>query len=269
MLQQHHSACSLIAAGERPHLVRPYARGERTCGVAFAHVRGEGEQPVRVRRVRGGLEFAGRAPWFSGAGQFEDIVIAGCFADGRIGYGLIGAHEAEILPPLRLMVMQASSTAPIVLDRVLVPRDRVLMTWTRAEQLAADARGLLRVGAQCAGVTRAAIDLLRGVATANDDAAADAAADAFDAELARLRRAFGAVAGQELGDEALVVRAAATELGVRATQAALAAVGGGGLRLGQRAQRLCREALFLTVTITSPRVRRGILAYAAARARGA
>ncbi len=270
VLQQHHSACGLIADGpaDLASANLPwYAVGTRTVGVAFAHVRNEANPPVRVSAVLDGYRFDGVAPWFTGAELFDDVVIAGQLPSGDLVYALVPVLSGPFMSrsaPLRLAAMQASCTVALTFDGLVVPEECVVHVWSRDQQLEADVLGRLRIGAQLCGVSRAAISLIRETARDGDRAATDAA-DALEVELDAVRAAFQAVDPTPDSPQALVVRSWGTELAIRAAETSLIAVGGRGLATTHQAQRLCREALFYAVTITTPSVRAGMLEWARAR----
>lgn len=267
VLIQHLHACSLLLAGDNAplaaRLLPELATGKRRAGVCFAHIRRVGPPAVRAAQVTGGIRFDGRAPWFTGWGILQETVLAGTLADGSIAYGWtrLDAGRARPSAPLPLAAMNASSTVALEIDGLVIPDERVLMVLSPDAQAALDRGGMLRIGPPCHGIAERAIALVRSA----PDAPAQAAADALGAELARSRATLeAALAVPDDLERALAFRADVTDLALRASQAAVTAVGGRGFGLDHPAQRLARESVFYIVTITSGRIRTRLLEWHAA-----
>ncbi len=263
VLIQHLFACGMLLRSPNEalaaRLLPDLATGRRRAGVCFAHIRREGPPVLRAARVPGGVRFDGRAPWFTGHGIYDETVLAGTLPDGVNVYGWTALDPAHVrAAPLALAAMGASATVALEIDGLVIPDEALLLELDRAAQIALDSAGVLRIGPPCHGIAERAIGLVRSA----PDAAAQAAADALAAELERSRAALAAAL--EVPDDrrlALDFRAAVTDLVLRATQAAVTAVGGRGFALDHPAQRLAREAVFYIVTITGQPIRERLLAW--------
>jgi alkylation response protein AidB-like acyl-CoA dehydrogenase len=256
---QHLSAAMLIATGEneplKEELLPRFARGEVLCGVAFSHLRRPGTPVLRVRQEGGEYLFEGTAPWFTGWGLMEQVVVAGTLPDGKFLYvaaPLTVGESLQVSAPMRLCAMNASGTVALHYRGFRVPADRTIKIITREQMAVNDLSAILGVTPQPFGVTRASIRLLRSLANARSQPVISLTADALEQELASVRREVCAWLDRS-GEEgykpaALRARARAIELGVRAAHAAVAAAGGSANHRDQTAQRLFREAMFYTLT---------------------
>jgi alkylation response protein AidB-like acyl-CoA dehydrogenase len=267
---QHLSACSLIARAEneglKEALLPAYARGERICGIAFAHVRRPGPPMLRVEQQGDHYLFNGTAAWFTGWGVMNDVLLAGTLPDGRFLYVVISLEQdghLEASPPMKLAAMNASGTVSLICTDLRVSSDRVMKLISPEEMAATDAGALLGVTSQIFGVSRASIDLLRSLAEKRDEAVFHDTAHALEDEMAAARRVVDSWRDRTdapgYKDNALKARAWCIEFGVRAAHAALAASGGGANSLSHPAQRLFREAMFYTLTAQTGDVRTATL----------
>ncbi len=262
---QHQSAAAMIAGGEnqalKEEMLPRLASGEFRSAVAFSHLRRPGPPAMRVTRDGEAYVFNGTAPWVTGWGVMTHVVLGGTLEDGRLLYVAIPLDIGEPLqpsPPMRLCAMNASGTVSLTCRDLRVGPERVMRTITREQMARNDVRAILGVTPQPFGVTSASIGWLRALLRTRANPAAEAAAGALERELSRLR--CEAEAWYDRADEpdfkenALRIRAAAIDLGVRAAHAALAASGGGANALSHPAQRLFREAMFYTLVAQTPDV---------------
>jgi alkylation response protein AidB-like acyl-CoA dehydrogenase len=252
---QHLVGCRHIAGCDngplKESLLPALAAGGRFCSLAFSHLRRPGPPPVRVRAEGGAWVFDGDAPWMTGWGVADDVLLAGVLPDGRSAWVVAPLAEGGSLrasPPARLCAMNASATVSLECRGLRVGPERQVKTMTPAE-LAGDTAGAnLFFTALSLGAARAAVGLLRA---ARPDAAIEGAADALDRELAAAHAAVDrwddpATPEGKRGD-VTEVRAWCIDLGVRAAHAAVVAGGGAANALDNPAQRLFREAMVYTL----------------------
>ncbi|QEH35055.1 Acyl-CoA dehydrogenase [Aquisphaera giovannonii] len=248
---QHLVGCRHLAGcGNGPlkdRLLPDLAAGRRFCSLAFSHIRRPGPPILRARADGDDWVFDGTAPWMTGWGLADDVLLAGVLPDGRSAWALAPLVEGESLrpsPPAHLCAMDASATVSLECRGLRVGPDRQVKAMTPAE-LAADTAGAnLFFTSLSVGVTLAAIGLLRAI---GPDAPFADAADALGRELARARAAVDrwddpATPAEGRGD-VTALRAHCIDLGVRASYAAVVASGGAANGLDHPAQRLYREAM--------------------------
>jgi alkylation response protein AidB-like acyl-CoA dehydrogenase len=252
---QHLVGCRHIAgSGNGPlkeALLPALAAGGRFCSLAFSHLRRPGPPPVRVRVDADAWVFDGDAPWMTGWGLADDVLLAGVLPDGRSAWVVAPLVEGEALrasPPARLCAMNASATVSLECRGLRIGPERQVKTMT-PDELAGDTAGAnLFFTALSLGAARAAIDLLRA---GRPDAAIERAADALGRELASARAAVdrrddpATPAGSR--DDVTALRARCIDLGVRAAHAAVVAGGGAANALDHPAQRIFREAMVYTL----------------------
>ena len=264
---QHQSAALLIAGGENDDLKRELlpgmASGKVMCGVAFSHVRRGGDPTLEVTEQYNGFRFDGVAPWVTGWGVMQEVVLAGTLPDRQILFAvapLTPDTSMSVSPPMQLCAMAASGTVSIRFHGFHIPKERYLKTISPEQMAKNDLEAILGVTAQPFGVARASIDLLRANGIREKKQESVAAAIALENRLNRLRDEVEAWAPKSSDPRfkecALELRARAIEHGVRCAHAALASSGGRGNSLDHPAQRLFREAMFYTLTAQTPDVQR-------------
>lgn len=276
-VMQHVLGVNQLINGEsealRQEWLPRYARGERYCGIAYSHLRRPGPPTLRVERSHDALIFSGQAPWFTGWGIMDDVVLAGTLPDGRFLFALVPLDTPGLSasPPLRLAAASASSTVFLFCEDVRVPLERHVRTLTPAELTARDERAVLRYTALPLGVATAACRLLEQLSAARADPVIAEVTSAIDAECRAIRDAadwweprFGE---PEYRANAYRVRAWAIEAGMRAAHAAAMATGGTANLLTNPAQRLVREALLFSLNAQTTDLRRAELHWYAAIAR--
>lgn len=256
---QHQSCCSLLAGSSnealKAELLPKLASGELLGGVAFSHLRRPGTPTMRVERDGDGYVFNGVAPWMSGYGLMNVVVLGGTLPDSGLLYTVVpltGDDALQATPAMHLCAMNASGTVALHCTDYRVPLDRELKIITMAQMSANDLGGILGVTPQTLGVTTAALRLLNELAaTRHSDLIAETANTLLDEQNAvrqsvekwRVRSS-----APDYKDNALQVRAWCIDLGVRAAHAAVIASGGGANSRDHTAQRLYREAMFYTLT---------------------
>jgi len=263
---QHHSPLAMLARSESParhHLLGPLSRGEMMSGVAFAHLRRFPATPVTATPLAGGgTRFDGVAPWCTGWGLNDVLLIGGITPGGDCLFAFVPAVEQATLrpsEPLRLAALEASSTVRLVLDGLDVGPEGIVCQLPYAEWAAADRATTVNVNPAVFGVTGTALAHLVG----HDDPVCREAAAALGAELMERRaecyRLSDEVPAGHALAQRLTAKTEAVDLMVRATTALVAAGGGASLSLDAPAQRLAREALFLVVQAQTVEVRHATL----------
>lgn len=253
---QHHYPVRALAAVEGfEATLADLVAGRQVAGIAFSHLRGWPQRPVRATALpAGGWRFDGTAPWYSGWGLNDVALLAAATADGRVVFGLLPAVQAPGLQPsapLRLAALQATRTVTLRLDGLVVPPAAVVTVAPVQSWLAEDARVSVNANPACFGIARRALDLL---AEQGRRPAQQAAATAAQ----RLRRSLQAVRAEcyALVDEVdpdaetdrrLDLRARAHQVMIEATTALVVAGAGRAMSADAPAQRLAREALFMLI----------------------
>lgn len=241
--QQHLGA--LRGCLGHPDRAARLASGSMRAGVAFAHLRRGG--PPALTATPDGPDawiLDGTAPWVTGWGRIDVVHTAAVDADdrGRVVWLLVDATASTSLRPrrLRLAAVDASSTVEVRFEAHRVDASQVtafepLDAWRTRDEL-----GLRGNGSLALGLTGRVVSLL-----------GDGAGALPEALVAARRQLDAAV---DLPSMALA-RARATVLAVTAAQALVAAGGGGAVQRDHHAQRIMREAMFLTVQGQTPAIR--------------
>ena len=231
-----------VSASRTPGLrngwVGPLCRGEVRAGIALAGNRPGPSILSAARSTEGGLLLDGEAPWVSGWGRIDVLLVTARDGDTVVS-ALVDAVEGPTLraEPLRLVGANASGTVTLRFSRHVVPAERIVGLEPHADVLARDPTGLRMNGSLALGVIGRCC-LLMGPS-------------AFDDELAAARRSLN----EAPTDELPAARAAASELAMRAAAALTVAQGSRSILMDQHAQRLAREALFLLVFGSRPAIR--------------
>jgi alkylation response protein AidB-like acyl-CoA dehydrogenase len=243
---QHRNPVRAVAASDTPGLrdrwLAPLCRGERRAGIALA---GNRPGPPILRATRtpdGGVTLDGEAPWVSGWGRV-DVVLVTARIDDTVISALVDARDGSTLDVehLRLVGANASGTVTLGFRNHPVPADRVVGEEPHADVLARDAEGLRLNGALALGVADRCCRLMGPTA--------------LDDQLAAVRGALNDAATEALP----AARAAASDLAMRASTALTVAHGSRSIVIGQHPQRLAREALFLQVFGSRPPIRAELL----------
>jgi butyryl-CoA dehydrogenase len=260
-VSQWAAAVRIIAAGPadlRASLLPRLARGDCFTTVGISQLttsrRHLGRPAVAAERDGQSWRLDGACPWVTGADASESIVTGGMTADGGQLFFVVATNSLGVViePPLPLLALAGSRTAVVRLEgvrptTVIEPPER---NATRTGGLATTALAL--------GTARAGITIVAGEAAHRESLAPIAAR--LELELGELFRRLDQAAHTGLepdGRDAL--RAAATDLVLRAGQAALTASKGAGFVAGHPAERLVRESLFFLVWSCPPAVTDALL----------
>jgi alkylation response protein AidB-like acyl-CoA dehydrogenase len=247
---QHRGVVMTLAAEGTPAVLRdrwlgPACRGEARGAIALGGLL-PGPPLLRARPDGGGWRLDGEAPWVTGWGLTDLLLVAARGPDGSIVSLMLDAAAQPGLTVTRerLAAVNASVTVRLGFDGVLVPGER----WTGqvpfdpADNLRPDR---LRInGSLALGLVRRCTRLL--------------GPGPLDDELAACRqRLDDAVSGTH--DAMAQARAAASELAVRAAAALAVRDGSRSVTVDQHVQRLAREAMFLLVFATRPGIKSALL----------
>ncbi|GAA2026437.1 acyl-CoA dehydrogenase family protein [Polymorphospora rubra] len=262
---QHATPAQWIGRSGQPalhDLLPDLVAGRRIGGAAFGHVRTwPGRTTVRVRREPGGWRFDGVAPWFSGHGLVDLVLLAGVDErDQAIVFAVVDLPQPATVRavPLRLAAIDGARTVALELDGLTVPDERVAQVVGVDEWKARDGLDGPPVYPGSMGLARAAAGYALDRFPDNPDLRhlAD--------EIALLRTlASGpgnAAEAREPGHDVFYWRSRSVNLAVRAANAAVVARGGAGLLADDPVQVWARAALFLQVRGLSPRLREAHLA---------
>jgi alkylation response protein AidB-like acyl-CoA dehydrogenase len=274
---QHHGAVRRVAGGDGPARDRWLPRlcdGSVLAGIGFAYLRRPGPPAVRATRTAAGWRIDGEAPWITGWGLIDALVVMARVDDGSVVTVVVdrpGDHERlHAGEPQALAVMASTGTVALAFDALEVAERDVVGVQTGAAWRRRDRLGSAMPPPAPLGIADRAIRLLHerppgpGVAEATSALGDELqerreAADRVSASIARLM-------GEGIGDidRALAAGAAERDRGLdlarRATDALVAATGGGAMSLDHPAQRLSREATFFLIQAQTGDLREASLA---------
>ena len=203
--------------------------GRLRAGIALGGLH-QGSAGLKAEPVEGGWLVSGDAPYVTGWGLIDVLLIAALTPDERVVRALIDAVEGPqvVSERLRLVAANASATVRLRIDGLFVPSERVTSVAPYTPPPAFDGGGRPN-GSLALGVTRRCLQLL--------------GPSALDAELGARRQQLDGATDETLAD----ARAAAAELAARAAAALIVGHGSRSIYLYDHAQRLYREAAFLLV----------------------
>jgi alkylation response protein AidB-like acyl-CoA dehydrogenase len=247
---QHRGLAMTLAAEGTPAALRdrwlgPACRGQVRGGIALGGLI-PGRPLLRARPARRGWRLDGGAPWVTGWGLIDLLLVIARGPDDSIVTLILDAAAQPGLTVTRerLAAVNASVTVRLGFDGVLVPGERWVgqAPFDLAEGLRPDR---MRInGSLALGLARRCTRLL--------------GPGPLDQELAACREHLddALTAGAAAMAEA---RAAASELAVRATAALAVRDGSRSITVDQYAQRLAREAVFLLVFGSRPGIKSALL----------
>ena len=244
---QHRNPVRAIAASRTPGLrerwLAQLCRGERRAGIALAGNR-PGPPILRATRTRtGDVLLDGEAPWVSGWG-LVDVILVTARIDDTVVSLLVDAVDAPTMQAERLHLVGANASATVTLrfDDHVVPAARVVGEEPHAEVLARDAEGLRLNGSLALGRGRPMLPLdgtdRRSTSNSSPSAVRSTARPPSSSRQRGPRRRIWRCGPQR----ALTV-----------------ANGSRSILTGQHPQRLAREALFLLVFGSRPPIREELL----------
>ena len=230
---QHNLTALSVSASEHPVQgmgIGDLAAGRRRAGVAFAHLRRPGPPAVTAVKDDGGWVLTGAAPWVTGWGRIDAVMVGARCADDIV-WLMVDAVACETLTPsrLRLAAIDASATVEVRLAGHVVDDEAVVAIEPFAVWLARDASSLRTNGSLALGVASRCAWMLDSAAVHD--------------RVSACRRALDDASPSDLPG----ARAEASALAVDVSAALVAAGGGRSIVRNNNAQRLAREALFLLV----------------------
>jgi alkylation response protein AidB-like acyl-CoA dehydrogenase len=181
-----------------------------------------------------------------------DVLLVAARAGDEVLFALIDTEPGptSIPEPLRLVAANASGTVTLRFDGYGVPAARVVGEEPLADVLERDATGLRMNGSLALGLIDRCCRLL--------------GPSPLDEELVAVRAALDVASTEALPH----ARAAACELALRAANALTVAHGSRAILAGEHAERLAREALFLSVFGSRPPIKADLLRRLGAASRG-
>jgi alkylation response protein AidB-like acyl-CoA dehydrogenase len=252
---QHHGAVRSVAASSdeavRQRWLPELSRGRARAGLALGGLR-PGPPSVRVRPAPGGYRLDGQAPWVTGWGMVDLLLVAARDADDDAVWFLVDAPglEATVVP---MMAVMASRTVTVSLDGTFVPADRCVTRMPFARWPDRDMAGLRLNGSLALGLAARCVTALGG----RD---AGPRAQVLHAQLQACRDDLDRAGPADLP----AARAAASALAFRAAGAQMTEIGARAVVVGERAELAVREAAFLLVFGSRPTIRDNLLRYLAA-----
>ena len=260
--QQLHAGGGFVGGGRSQSLkdekLPRFASGKELCGVAFSQLRRGGPPMVTAERVSGGYVVSGKAPWVTGWGLLDSFILGAVRlpeADHIYFYVPKAGNDAALKPgpAIPLVVMNASDTVEVVLEKLFLPDEFVLYERPAEALKRSDFCGVTGHVFLPLGCGRGSVFALRRLAEQRRSAAFANAADEFGREIDACRadalRWNGSCADRpEYKERAFHARAEAITLATRAALAVITATGGGAHLLSSPAQRLLRESIFYTTT---------------------
>jgi hypothetical protein len=187
----------------------------------------------------------GTSPWVTGWGRIDLLhVVARGPDDTVVGLALDAAERPGLVARRQpLVAVNASATVEVEFAGLTVDGGRLLSVQPYHPP---DLVPVVRVHASLAlGVVARCCRLI--------------GPSGLDGRLADCRRALDEALADDTGERMATARAAVSELAVRASAAAVVSAGSRSIRLDQHAQRLAREASFLLVFGSRPRIRAAML----------
>jgi alkylation response protein AidB-like acyl-CoA dehydrogenase len=243
---QHHRLLRSLAAGEGPQALRDaYLPGLRTgrlrSGIALAGLH-PGPPRLVASRTAGGFQVTGSAPWVTGWGIIDLLHVAVRCGD-HVVFGVIDATDQPGLRAARqsLVAVDASNTVELTFDGLSLPDARVTQITEYDEEAFSGGGGLRVNGSLSLGLVGRCCRLL--------------GPSSFDDQLRESRT----VLDSSSPDGMFAARAAAADLAVRAANAVVVHDGSRSILRGATGERLAREAMFLAVFGTRPRIRSALL----------
>jgi alkylation response protein AidB-like acyl-CoA dehydrogenase len=262
VLTQRNGACQRIAGCEnealKSELLPDLCAGKTFATVGISHLTTSRQHlrtpAIQVEQQGSRLKFDGTIPWVTGARHADYILTGGTFADGRQVLAVIptAAANVSILPPPRMLALNASQTGAVKLDGVEID-ERFLIAGPAEAVMklgVGGGTGSLSTSALALGTAAGALELLREEAERRPDLQEvfeSIAAERDDAAAAMLELSRGGTINTPPPHSAEEIRRRSNSIVLRATQAYLAASKGAGFVAGHPAERLVREAMFFLV----------------------
>jgi len=243
---QHHGPVRALAADDAPPALRdaelaPLCRGERRAGIALPGLH-PGPSVLRALPLVDGWRLEGTAPWVTGWGLIDVLMVAARSPDDAVVWLLLDAVDQPGLAVTRipLVAANASVTVELSFEGLRVDAGRVIRTtphdpgaWTGGGDLRFNGSLALGVAGRCCRLL--------------DE-------DLPQRELAERRAALDASPPEGMAE----ARAGASAFAARMATRLVVTAGSRGVVRGHPAERLAREALFLLVFGSRPAIKGGL-----------
>src|SRR5579859_3504463 len=234
-----------VPAALRDRWLRSACQGSLRGGIATTGLT-PGPPQLRARPTSGGWRVDGTAPWVTGWGLVDLVVIVARQPDDTVVTLLMDAASQPGLTVFRqrLSAVDASATVRLGFDGVMITEERCADQAPFDPAASSQPEALRINGSLALGVAGRCCRLI-GPGPLDDELAArrEQLNDALDGDVAAMATA----------------RAAACELAIRATAALAVSDGSRSIMLDQHAQRLAREAVFLLVFGSRPAIKSALL----------
>jgi alkylation response protein AidB-like acyl-CoA dehydrogenase len=250
VLIQHFRLVTTLAADGAPVVLRDRwlasaCQGRTRAGIALIGLI-PGPPQLRAEPVAGGWRLEGTAPWVTGWGLIDLVQVVARGPDDTV---VTLVMDAAAQPGLavtrqRLAAVDAAVTVRLGFEGVLIPPERFVDQAPFDPAVSVQPAALRLNGSLALGVARRCTRLL-GPSPLDEEVTA--CRDRLDA-------ALGAAPGPMM-----LARAAASELALRAASALTVRDGANSITVDQHPQRLAREALFLLVFGSRPRIKTALL----------
>ena len=285
---QHHGAVRRVVGGDGPARGAWLPRlcdGSTLAGIGFAYLRRPGPSAVRASRTKAGWHIEGRAPWITGWGLIQALVLMARADDGSVVTVVLdrpAEHPSLVAgEPHALAVMGATGTVTLTFSGLKVPEHDVIGVQTDEQWRRRDRAGAALPAAAPLGIADRAIRLVEEATNGPAGLAATlrpelaerrAAADLLAAEVAAAMPTTTDLMSDEPLDvptddrfsDAIAAGTAERDRGLdlarRATDALVVATGGEAMSLEHPAQRLSREATFYLIQAQTGELRAATLA---------
>jgi alkylation response protein AidB-like acyl-CoA dehydrogenase len=215
--------------------------GQNKGGVALT---GQLPGPAKLQAAPGpkGWSLSGTAPWVSGWGMVDTLIVAARGPDDTVVTCFLDAHDQAGLASTRHHLSALNATATVRLDFVelVVPAERFLNQFPY-DPSSESPEGLRVNGSLALGVTRRCCQLI--------------GPSRLDLELSQCRAALDAASTETMP----LTRARACELAVRASHALAVERGSSSVIKGDIAERTAREATLLLTFGSRPLIKRALL----------
>jgi alkylation response protein AidB-like acyl-CoA dehydrogenase len=215
--------------------------GRTRAGLALAGLR-PGPPTLRVERAGDRWTISGCSPMVTGWGYLDVLLVGARLTSDEIVFALVDpAQDGLRAQPRRLAALDASRTVRLHFDGVVVAAPAVART-TALPAWAAEGEAVRVNGALAIGVAQRCARI--------------AGSTTLEAAVAARRGALDDAAD---GDELAQARADASLLAMRAAAYLVAERGSAAVDMGEHAQRLAREAIFLLAFGQRPAIKQALL----------
>jgi alkylation response protein AidB-like acyl-CoA dehydrogenase len=234
----------------RASLLEPAIRGEARGGIALAGLL-PGPPRLTARPAPGGWLLDGHAPWVTGWGHIEFVLVAARGTADSVVMLLVDATTQPGLTSERqhLAAVDASATVRLTFAGLFVPTGRYI-SQRPYDPVRQQSERLRLNGSLALGVARRCCTLI--------------GPSALDDELRRTRLQLDTASTETMP----AARARASEFAVRAAHALAVRRGSAAALAGDDAERLAREAAFLLVFGSRPAIKEALFGYFTARPPG-